>query len=211
MIRTSATSAKRTWGTLCPFLVVIFFVPSVSGPTGTMLTTRASTCARSAESATARGLPHAAWCPLAVIQARSFRSPPLQLLQLQTTTTLAPGMWRVTSALGRSSKLLSHAWCAWHHTVRSTWNLTMSRGPSRGTSWWMKLGIWTGRSAHSTRKAWSCTAAQTRCVFVCCALWRSTRAMTWYRPNRSEARCRWEQLFRREWRCLSFSFTTDIN
>lgn len=101
--RTSAFSAKKTSETPYPSLVVTFSAPFVSGPTGTMQNIQVNTCARSAGSATARGLHHVVCRPRGLPHPSGCQPKATpRLLHLQTITTPEHGTWRVTSASERS-------------------------------------------------------------------------------------------------------------
>lgn len=142
---------------------------SVSRSTGISLTIWEFTAALNAEQPSHRGP-----CCDAIYR-MSITSPAANFQNSRLSPTCI-GSPSVISAWVGATRRSSPASCAWLTTVKPTSNHITSRPPSSVTSWWTKLATWTGRSARSTRRAWSCSAAQTRCAYVYCALFESTAA-----------------------------------
>lgn len=97
----------------------------------------------------------------------------------------------VISASADAARPSSRASCASPTTVKHMSSLTTSLPPSRDTNWWMRQATWTGKSAPSMRKAWSCSVVLTRCVSACCVLLESTAATTLHQQKRSALKNKW--------------------
>lgn len=179
------------WGTLWLYLVATVSVWTASVATGMRLITQGFTFVPSARLLSPRGLcfvpmPLWAWWLKRSKKAdwTSTSARPREMSTPDQTMSL------VTSALGRSWRLLSLVWTVWRPTARSTWSLTMNQPHLKGTSWWTSWATWTGRFVHSTRSPWSFSVEQTRCASVLSARSVSTKATTLSLLRRREARNR---------------------
>lgn len=166
------------WETQSPSPVVTPTAWSASRSTGTSLTTWVCTVAHSAVQPSHHGRCWGAICPTwTTSHGASFQSS-----CLSHTCTGNPSA--ISASVG-ATRPSSHASCVWPTTAKRMSSRITSHPPSSDTNWWMRQATWTGKSAPSMRKAWSCSVVRTRCASACCVLSENTAATTLHRQKKN--------------------------